>query len=142
MLQNVIITDQPPATAGGSDTRLRPFNRGCYKAIVFLTRQANQIEQASVLHRRVTMINRTPIRSFVIAAILLTLSVGGIQTQIARAQALTDVMPTNPQITMGKFQNGLSYYIRANKKPEKRGELRLVVKTGSILEDDDQLGMA
>src|SRR5437899_8184158 len=48
----------------------------------------------------------------------------------------------SPQITMGKFANGMSYYIRANKKPEKRVELRLVVKAGSILEDDDQQGMA
>src|SRR5437899_3899569 len=48
----------------------------------------------------------------------------------------------SPQITMGKFANGMSYYIRANKKPEKRAELRLVVKAGSILEDDDQQGLA
>jgi zinc protease len=88
------------------------------------------------------MINRTPIRSFVLTALLLALSIAGAQTHVARAQALTDAMPTDPQITMGKFPNGMSYYIRANKKPEKRAELRLVVKTGSILEDDDQLGMA
>jgi zinc protease len=43
---------------------------------------------------------------------------------------------------MGKFANDLRYYIRANKKPEKRAELRLVVKAGSILEDDDQQGLA
>ena len=51
-------------------------------------------------------------------------------------------MPVDPQITMGKFPNGLRYYIRNNKKPEKRAELRLVVKAGSILEDDDQQGLA
>jgi zinc protease len=51
-------------------------------------------------------------------------------------------MPVDPQITIGKFSNGLRYYIRANKKPEKRAELRLVIKAGSILEDDDQQGMA
>jgi len=51
-------------------------------------------------------------------------------------------MPLDPQITMGKFSNGLRYYIRPNKKPEKRAELRLVIKAGSILEDDDQQGMA
>src|SRR5437588_11889946 len=36
----------------------------------------------------------------------------------------------------------MRYYIRRNKKPEKRAELRLVVKAGSILEDDDQQGLA
>ena len=51
-------------------------------------------------------------------------------------------MPVDPQITMGQFKNGLRYYIRTTKKPEKRAELRLVVKAGSILEDEDQLGLA
>ncbi len=55
---------------------------------------------------------------------------------------LTQPMPVDPQITMGQFKNGMRYYIRTTKKPEKRAELRLVVKAGSILEDDDQLGLA
>ena len=38
--------------------------------------------------------------------------------------------------------NGLRYYVRSNSKPEKRAELRLVVNAGSILEDDDQRGLA
>jgi zinc protease len=63
-------------------------------------------------------------------------------SQLARAQALSDPMPVDPQITIGKFANGMRYYIRANKKPEERMELRLVVKAGSILEDDDQQGLA
>jgi zinc protease len=63
-------------------------------------------------------------------------------TIAAQSTALTQQMPVDPQITMGKLANGMRYYIRANKKPEKRAELRLVVKAGSILEDDDQQGMA
>ncbi|HEX3186956.1 MAG TPA: insulinase family protein [Pyrinomonadaceae bacterium] len=58
------------------------------------------------------------------------------------AAPLTQQMPVDPAITMGKFPNGLRYYILANKKPEKRAELRLVVKAGSVLEDDDQRGLA
>src|SRR2546423_5782795 len=88
------------------------------------------------------MTTRTPIRNFLLTAVLLALCVAGAQTQLVRAQTLTDSMPVDPQITMGKFANGMSYYIRANKKPEKRAELRLVVKAGSILEDDDQQGLA
>ena len=61
---------------------------------------------------------------------------------LTNAQTLTEPMPVDPQITMGQFKNGLRYYIRANKKPEKRAELRLVVKAGSVLEDDDQRGLA
>ena len=60
----------------------------------------------------------------------------------AQAAALTQTMPVDPQITVGKLPNGLRYYVRANKKPEKRAELRLVVNAGSILEDDDQQGLA
>jgi zinc protease len=89
------------------------------------------------------MITRTPIRSFLLTlALALAACLAVTQIQLARAQALTDAMPVDPQITMGKFENGLRYYIRANKKPEKRAELRLVIKAGSILEDDDQQGLA
>ena len=59
-----------------------------------------------------------------------------------QAPDLKQPMPVDPAITMGKFPNGLRYYILANKKPEKRAELRLVVKAGSVLEEDDQRGLA
>ena len=48
----------------------------------------------------------------------------------------------NPAVRVGKLPNGVSYYIRQNAKPEKRVELRLVVNAGSVLEDDDQRGLA
>ncbi len=55
---------------------------------------------------------------------------------------LPQAIPVDPQITIGQFSNGLRYYVRSNPKPEKRAELRLVVKAGSALEDDDQQGLA
>jgi zinc protease len=55
---------------------------------------------------------------------------------------LTQVVPVDPRITVGTLSNGLRYYIRANKQPQGRAELRLVVNAGSILEDDDQRGLA
>jgi zinc protease len=60
----------------------------------------------------------------------------------ASTAPLTAPIPVDPQITTGRFANGLRYYIRANKKPEKRAELRLVVNAGSILEERDQAGLA
>lgn len=51
-------------------------------------------------------------------------------------------LPVDPKITIGKLENGLTYYIRENQKPENRAELRLVVNAGSVLEDDDQRGLA
>lgn len=48
----------------------------------------------------------------------------------------------DPKVVKGKLPNGLTYYIRENGKPEKKVELRLVVNVGSIMEDDDQQGLA
>ena len=84
--------------------------------------------------------------SLLLALILSVVSVTSAQQQAAKSTdnsaLFTQPMPVDPQITMGQFKNGLRYYIRTTKKPEKRAELRLVVKAGSILEDDDQLGLA
>jgi zinc protease len=69
---------------------------------------------------------------------------GGATVPDARAKtlALTAAMPVDPAIIRAQLPNGLRYYVRANPKPEKRAELRLIVKAGSILEEDDQQGLA
>ena len=77
-------------------------------------------------------------KSLLLVIIASLVSVGA----TAQTPSLTQPMPVDPEITMGRFPNGLRYYIRQNKKPEKRAELRLVVKAGAILEDDDQRGLA
>ncbi|MCB2204121.1 insulinase family protein [bacterium] len=51
-------------------------------------------------------------------------------------------LPVNPLVKIGKLENGLTYYIMQNKRPENRAEMRLVVNAGSILETDDQQGLA
>ena len=53
-----------------------------------------------------------------------------------------DPLPHDPSVITGTLPNGLHYYIRKNSKPEKRAELRLAVKAGSVLENDDQRGLA
>ena len=53
-----------------------------------------------------------------------------------------DPLPTDPGVTNGTLENGLRYFIRENHRPENRAELRLVVDVGSVLEDEDQLGLA
>lgn len=55
---------------------------------------------------------------------------------------LNVLLPFDSLVLKGKLENGLTYYVRENKKPEKKVELRLVVKVGSIMEDDDQQGLA
>lgn len=56
--------------------------------------------------------------------------------------ALADGMPVDPEVLIGTLPNGLKYYIRPNAKPAKQAEMRLVVKAGSVLEDEDQRGLA
>jgi zinc protease len=56
--------------------------------------------------------------------------------------ALSQQMPVDPEVVVGTLPNGLRYYVRPNGKPARRAELRLVVRAGSVLEDDDQQGLA
>ena len=58
------------------------------------------------------------------------------------AATLDQTVPVDPLITVGTLPNGLRYYIRENRQPQGRAELRLAVNVGSVLEDDDQLGLA
>lgn len=60
----------------------------------------------------------------------------------AQARPLEQLLPVDPDVMVGRFANGLRYFIRENREPENRAELRLIVNAGSILEDDDQLGLA
>ncbi len=78
------------------------------------------------------------LRKFCCCAIAVIFLLPATWSQIDPSQ----LMPVDPNVKIGKLSNGLTYYIRKNSLPEKRVELRLVVNTGSVLEDDDQLGLA
>ncbi|OYU80487.1 MAG: peptidase M16 [Flavobacterium sp. BFFFF1] len=54
----------------------------------------------------------------------------------------TSKIPFDSNVKTGKLPNGLTYFIRKNAKPENKVDLRLVVNAGSILEEDDQQGLA
>lgn len=55
---------------------------------------------------------------------------------------LNDPIPTDPKVSKGVLSNGMTYYVRANSTPKNRADLFLVVKAGSVDEDDNQLGLA
>ena len=57
-------------------------------------------------------------------------------------QDLTAELKNDPNVKIGKLPNGMTYYIRENKKPEGRVEMRLAVRAGSMQENEDQLGLA
>lgn len=64
------------------------------------------------------------------------------QEQGATGRPVDGPLPFDPAVTVGVMPNGMRYFIRENRKPEKRAELRLVVNAGSVLEDEDQRGLA
>ena len=72
----------------------------------------------------------------------LLLLFGSFGVQVSAQINPAQPMPVDPKVKIGRLANGLTYYIRQNKKPEQRVELRLVVNTGSVLEDEDQQGLA
>src|SRR3954466_4302957 len=80
------------------------------------------------------------------AAIVTAVAAGSAQQAAIPANVLSarlaDDVPVDPQITVGRLPNGMRYYVRANHQPAARAELRLVVNAGSVLEDDDQRGLA
>lgn len=55
---------------------------------------------------------------------------------------LASRLPFDAAVDSGTLGNGIRYYVRANRKPEKRAEFRLAVNVGSVLEDEDQKGLA
>jgi zinc protease len=55
---------------------------------------------------------------------------------------MAEVTPIDPQIKVGHLANGLTYYVMKHGKPEQRAALWLAVNAGSVLEDDDQRGLA
>ena len=53
-----------------------------------------------------------------------------------------ETVPLDTNVKVGKLPNGFTYYIRKNIEPKNRATLYLAVKAGSILETDEQQGLA
>ena len=48
----------------------------------------------------------------------------------------------DPTVVRGTLSNGLVYYVKHNEEPRERAHLSLIVKAGSILEEEEQRGLA
>ena len=55
---------------------------------------------------------------------------------------LNTPVPIDSEIRTGKLANGLTYFIRKNREPEKRASFYIIQNVGAILENDDQNGLA
>ena len=51
-------------------------------------------------------------------------------------------IPMDPNVRVGKLENGLTYYIRHNNYPEGQANFYIAQKVGSSLEEDNQRGLA
>ena len=82
-----------------------------------------------------------------LTAVLLNACAGSKQGEASAPAAphpgvLDEVLKVDPLVVKGTLANGFRYLIRANRKPEKRAELRLVVDVGSVVETEAEQGLA
>ena len=78
------------------------------------------------------------LRKLFVAALMLMSTVAVVAQNAMQLPSI----PVDPDVRMGKLDNGLSYYIRHNAWPEQRAEFYIAQKVGSIQEDDNQRGLA
>jgi len=90
---------------------------------------------------------RLQILSLVIAILVLLPASSFSQAKLPKSAAKTsiaktDALPLDTAVRVGKLANGFTYYIRKNIEPKNRVTMYLANKVGSILENDDQQGLA
>ncbi|HNQ37910.1 MAG TPA: insulinase family protein, partial [Prolixibacteraceae bacterium] len=72
--------------------------------------------------------------------LLSVLAAGAIFT--ATGQQAVPPVPVDPEIRIGKLENGLTYYIRHNQEPKERASFYIIQNVGAVLEEDNQNGLA
>ena len=60
---------------------------------------------------------------------------------LAQAQQMPPI-PVDPDVRIGKLDNGLTYYIRHNNWPENRADFYIAQRVGAIQEEESQRGLA
>ena len=65
-----------------------------------------------------------------------------VATIVALTTFAQTVLPVDPNVKIGKLENGLTYYIRHNSQPAQRAEFYLATNVGAYQEEDDQDGLA
>ncbi len=61
---------------------------------------------------------------------------------IALTIAAEQALPFDPELRVGRLDNGITYYIRHNEQPKGRAEFWLVQNTGSLVEEENERGLA
>lgn len=82
------------------------------------------------------------IKSTLLSIIAIMFITTSLSAQSVAGYDLSQPIPTKKEVKSGKLSNGLTYFVMENKKPENRAELQIVIKAGSVHEEDDQAGLA
>lgn len=75
----------------------------------------------------------------ILATTLLALAA---MAQLSWAQASEGDLPFDPEAATGTLSNGLTYYVKENREPLNRAQLRLAIRAGSTLEEENERGLA
>ena len=73
---------------------------------------------------------------------LLLAFIGVVTFSTTASAQMTDPLPLDPAVRKGTLPNGLTYYVRHNETPKGQADFYIAQKVGSILEDDNQRGLA
>ncbi len=73
---------------------------------------------------------------------LLFLAIAGIMISMQAGAQQMPPLPVDKDVRIGKLDNGLTYYIRHNEYPKGQADFYIAQKVGSILEEDNQRGLA
>ena len=79
--------------------------------------------------------------SFIIIVVVLLAS-SLVFTACSTSRTGSDPIPKDPDVLHGFLDNGMEYFVRSNSNPRYKAELRLILKTGSQVEDENQSGLA
>lgn len=92
------------------------------------------------LNKDTDMMQRIAMRVMALAMVLT--SAAGLRAQNSQAEAMMKPLPVDTTFRQGVLPNGLTYYIRHNELPKGQADYYIAQKVGSILENDNQRGLA
>lgn len=74
-----------------------------------------------------------------IAALAVLISGGAMAQQ---ADPMLESIPADPEVRIGRLDNGMTYYLRHNEKPKGQADFYILHDVGAIQEEDNQQGLA
>jgi zinc protease len=89
---------------------------------------------------KIEKMKNTGIKKIMLA--VLALAIMNVNGSCQQGKSKSPIIGMDPAVRIGKLANGFTYYIRKNQEPKNRVLIYLVNKAGSILEDEDQRGLA